>query len=291
VEGSPPAPPAAAAGAAAALQALEGVLRGTASAVVAVSGGVDSAVVLAAAARVVPTVLAATGTSAAYAAEDLRAAADLARLLAVPHVGVTTRETSDPRYAVNAPSRCLHCKTELYGKLWELARERGLSAVLDGAHTGDLGDFRPGQRAATALTVRSPLREAGLGKPEVRAIAHLLGLPVWDRPASPCLASRFPYGETITVEKLSMVDRAESYLRTLGLRELRVRHHGNLARIEVQAAEMQRLLAAAPDVVAELRAIGYAYVAMDLQGFRSGALNEVLQPRERAAALAAPGEP
>jgi len=269
----------------AALLRVEAVMRGISSAVVAVSGGVDSAVVLALAARVVPVVVAATGTSVAYAQEDLRAAADVAARLGVEHVAVDTRETTDPRYAVNSPSRCFHCKGELYGKLGELAAARGLEAILDGTHAGDAGDFRPGIRAALDRGVRSPLREAGLTKPEIRAVARHLALPVWDRPASPCLASRFPYGETITAEKLGMVDRAEGFLRGMGFRDLRVRHHAAVARIEVPPADMPRLLAAATEVVGALKALGYTYVAMDLQGFRSGSLNEVL------AAVARPADP
>lgn len=269
----------------AALQALEAVLRGIPSAVVAVSGGVDSAVVLAAAARVIPSVVAATGTSPAYAGEDLRAAAALAARLGVSHVPLATRETTDPRYAVNRPDRCFHCKTELFARLAEVAEERGLAAILDGTHAEDPGDFRPGLRAAAERGVRSPLREAGLGKAAVRAVARLLELPMWDRPASPCLASRFPYGETITVGKLGMVERAESHLRERGFREVRVRHHGTVARIEVAPADMARLLGEAPAVVAALRALGYAYVTLDLQGFRSGSLNEVLSPEARAAAV------
>lgn len=272
--------------AAAALRRLEACVAGIRSAVVAVSGGVDSAVVLAAAVRTIPIVLAATGTSVAYAAEDPQAATDLAARLGAEHVAVDTRETTDPRYAVNSTSRCFHCKGELYGKLMELARDRGLEAILDGTHAGDAGDFRPGTRAADQLGVRSPLREAGLAKPEVRAIARLLGLPVWDKPASPCLASRFPYGEAITAEKLGMVDRSESFLHRLGFRELRVRHHGNVARIEVAPAEMPRLMAAAVEIARALKAFGYAYVTMDLQGFRSGSLNEVLSPGAKAEATA-----
>ena len=269
-----------------ALRRLRAALAGIRSAVVAVSGGVDSAVVLAAAQGSIETVLAATGTSVAYSQEDLQAAAALATRLGVEHVAVDTRETTDPRYAVNSPSRCFHCKGELYGKLAELARARGLEAILDGTHAGDTGDFRPGLRAGAALGVRSPLREAGLGKPQVRAIAAHLGLPIWDKPASPCLASRFPYGEAITAEKLTMVDRAEATLRSFGFREFRVRHHGNVARIEVTPAEMPALLAVAEPVVRALKATGYAYVTMDLQGFRSGSLNEVLTPAARAAATA-----
>ena len=271
---------------AAALGALEKAMAGIRSAVVAVSGGVDSAVVLAAAARVIPTVVAATGTSAAYAESDMRAAVDIARQVGVPHVAVATRETSDPRYAVNAPTRCFHCKTELYGCLASLAAERGLETILDGTHAGDASDFRPGTRAGAERGVRSPLREAGLAKPEVRAIARHLGLPIWDKPASPCLASRFPYGEVITVEKLGMVDRAEAFLRGRGLRELRVRHHGNLARIEVAPADMARVLELAPQISAALHEIGYAFVTLDLRGFRTGALNEVLTPEDKSRALA-----
>ena len=263
---------------------LEAVLQGIPSAMVAVSGGVDSAVVLAVAAQVVPRVVAASGTSVAYAAEDLAAARALAARLGVEHVEVPTRETTDPRYAVNAPSRCFHCKSELYGKLLVEAAQRGLAVLLDGAHAGDLGDFRPGMRAADALGVRSPLREAGLFKTDVRSIARSLGLPIWDKPASPCLASRFPYGEMITAEKLSMVERAEAHLHELGWREVRVRHHGNLARIEVPPAELPRLLEQADGIAAFLRRLGYLYVAVDLQGFRSGSLNATLSPQERAAA-------
>lgn len=259
-----------------ALLRLRATLASTDSAVVALSGGVDSAVVLAAAAAVVPRVLAATGTSVAYAPEDLEAARQIAALLGVEHVHLPTRETTDPRYTVNSPQRCFFCKTELYGKLRELAATRGLVAVLDGTNASDLADFRPGLRAADEIGVRSPLREAGLHKAEVRAIAKLLDLPVWDKPASPCLASRFPYGEAITAEKLTMVAAAERHLRALGFRDLRVRHHGNVARIEVPAVDMATLLAHADHVVAALKAIGYVYVAMDLQGLRSGALNEAL---------------
>jgi uncharacterized protein len=267
----------------AALGRLETVLRGIPSAVVALSGGVDSAVVLAAAVRTIPMVVAATGTSVAYAQDDLRAAAELAAGLGVPHIAVDTRETTDPRYAVNSPSRCFHCKHELYAKLADLAREQGCSAILDGTHVGDTGDFRPGIRAAHERGVRSPLLDAGLCKPDIRAIARHLALAVWDRPASPCLASRFPYGEAITPEKLGMVDQAEARLRGMGFQELRVRHHGTVARIEVPPRDMPRLLAAAAHVAAALKAIGYAYVSMDLQGFRSGSLNEVLPSAARPA--------
>ena len=281
VQASAPAEPDPAGGA---RQRLEAVLQGIPSALVAVSGGVDSAVVLAVAAQVVPRVVAASGTSVAYAAEDLATARTLAARLGVEHLEVATRETTDPRYAVNAPSRCFHCKTELYGKLRAEADQRGLAVVLDGTHAGDLGDFRPGMRAADALGVRSPLREAGLDKAEVRAIARSLGLVVWDKPASPCLASRFPYGEAITAAKLSMVERAEAHLHDLGWREVRVRHHGNLARIEVPPADLPRVLEQAQEIAAYLRGLGYLYVTLDLQGFRSGSLNAALSPQARAEA-------
>jgi len=269
--------------AALALGRLREVLSSIPSAVVAVSGGVDSAVVLAAAAGVIPVVVAATGTSPAYRREDLEAAQALARRLGVEHVALPTREVGDPRYAVNTPDRCFFCKTELYTKLRALADARGIVAILDGTHAGDATDFRPGMRAAAELAVRSPLREAGLDKPAIRAVARHLGLPVWDKPASPCLASRFPYGEAITLDKLEMVDRAEAYLRSLGFRILRVRHHGDEARIEVPPPDMPRLLELAPKVVRHLRDLGYTYVSMDLQGFRSGALNEALAARRAGA--------
>ncbi len=276
---------------AAALSRLRRVLGTLESAVVAVSGGVDSAVVLAAAAGVIPRLVAATGTSVAYARADMEAAAAVARRVGVEHVTVATRETDDPRYAVNTPNRCFFCKTELYGRLRELAAARGLQAVLDGSHADDPADFRPGLRAAQDLGVRSPLREAGVVKAEVRAIARLLGLPIWDKPASPCLASRFPYGEAITAEKLAMVDRAEAWMRAHGFRDVRVRHHGTVARIEVPAADMPRVLQRAAEVVQAVRAAGYAYVSLDLQGLRSGSLNEVLPPEVRAAGAAPPACP
>lgn len=255
---------------------LEAVLRPLPSVLVALSGGVDSALVLAVAQRVVPRVVAATATSAAYAAADQEAAAELCATLGVEHRTVPTRETEDPRYSVNLPTRCFHCKTELYETLDAMARQLGLHVVLDGTHVGDLADFRPGMAAAERWHVRSPLREAGLDKPAIRALARQLGIPVWDRPASPCLASRFPYGEVITVEKLSMVEQAEAWLRTQGFTTLRVRHHGSVARIEVPPADMPTMLQCSASVVAALREIGYTYVCLDLGGFRSGSLNEVL---------------
>jgi len=267
------------------LRQLEGTMRGIPSAVVALSGGVDSALVTAVAARVIPRVLAVTATSAAYAQADLEAARAVCRQIGVPHATVRTRELADPRYAVNQPTRCLHCKTELYTVLAELARQRSYAVILDGTHRGDLGDFRPGLAAAQSLGVRSPLREAGLDKPAIRKVARSLGLTVWDRPASPCLASRFPYGEVLTVEKLAMVEQAEAALRGLGFHELRVRHHGTVARIEVPPHDMAHLLEVASQVVQALRAVGYAYVSLDLSGLRSGSLNEVLSPEVKAGAL------
>lgn len=265
------------------LRRLEDTLRSIPSAIVAFSGGVDSAVVTAVAARVIPRLLAVTAASPAYAQADIRAATELCARLGIAHETIQTRETDDERYAVNQPTRCFHCKTELYGKLDVLRRERGMEAVLDGTHAGDLSDFRPGMAAADQWRVRSPLREANLDKPAIRAIAQLLNLRIWNKPASPCLASRFPYGETITIEKLSRVERAEAFLHAQGFGELRVRHHGNVARIEVAPQAMPQILERAQAIVDAFREIGYAYVALDLAGFRSGSLNEVLSVGVRSA--------
>jgi uncharacterized protein len=196
------------------------------------------------------------------------------------HRVITTNELAVPGFVANPPERCFLCKTALYERLVAIACAEGLKTVIDGANRDDSGDYRPGLQAAAALGVRSPLAEAGMGKAEVRALARHLGLPEWDRPASPCLASRFPYGESITAEALRMVDDAERYLKTLGLGSVRVRHHGPLARLEVDQKDVARAAeeSVRRAIVSHLRGLGYKYVALDLEGFRSGSLNEVLRP-------------
>jgi uncharacterized protein len=252
------------------------------SAVVAYSGGVDSAYLLWAAHRALgPRALAVIGRSDTYARSELEGAlAEAGRIGAAVRV-VPTAELEDPRFRDNPPDRCYHCKSELFTKLESLARAEGFATVLDGTNADDRSDYRPGRRAGEEKGVLSPLAEAGLTKAEIRLLSRRAGLSVWDKPAMPCLSSRFPYGAQITSEKLRQVEEAEAWLRGRGYRECRVRHHGEVARVEVALADLPRLVTE-PDrsrVIAALRALGFAYVTLDLSGFRSGSLNEVL-PRE-----------
>jgi len=259
-------------------------LAGLESAVVAFSGGVDSSLVLALAVSElgVERVLAVTANSETYGGGELKRAVDIAAQLGVEHEVIVTRELEYPGFRDNPPERCYVCKRELFQSLKNIAAERGFAFVLDGTNADDEGDYRPGMVAAQELSVRHPLLEAGLEKVGVRGIARRLGLPNWDSPAQACLSSRFPYGESITVEKLEMVARAEAYLFSLGLEQCRVRHHGTLARIEVPAHSVGELVeeGVRESLVEEFKEIGYVYVALDLQGFRSGSLNEVLTAGE-----------
>lgn len=262
---------------AARLEALRRDLARHTSVVVAYSGGVDSSVVL----RVAHEVLqerahAVIGRSDSYAEHELQMALAQAASFGAKVEIVTTGELSNPNFASNPTDRCYHCKSELYRQLDVVAGRLGADAVLDGTITDDLGDWRPGRRAAAEHAVRSPLAELGFGKADVRAVAAHYGLASSDKPASPCLASRIPYGIAITRDNLSQVERAEAILRAAGFRELRVRHHGDVARIEVALDELPRLLQ--PEVrervLEDIRALGYRFVAVDLEGFRSGSLNQ-----------------
>ena len=252
------------------------------SIVVAYSGGVDSAYLAWAANRARPgQVLCVTADSASYPRRHRDIAEAIAREFHLPHEFIATAELDRPEYRANPANRCYHCKTELYEHLSVLARDRGFAVVVDGSNADDRGDYRPGRQAAREFGVRSPLDEAGLTKPEIRELARRAGLPIWDEPASACLSSRIPYQSEVTEEKLAIIERAEDAVRALGFRVFRVRHHDALARLEIARDEMARALEPAVNeaLVAALKAVGYQYISLDLQGYRTGSLNEVLRLR------------
>jgi uncharacterized protein len=252
------------------------------SIVVAYSGGVDSAYLAWAANRARPgQVLAVTADSPSYPRRHREIAEAIARDFKFPHEFINTAELERAEYRANPANRCYYCKTELYEHLSVLARDRGFAVVVDGSNADDRGDYRPGRQAAREFGVKSPLDEAGLTKPEIRELARRAGLPIWDEPASACLSSRIPYQSEVTEGKLAMIEQAEEAVRALGFRLFRVRHHDTLARLEIARDEMARALD--PQVnqalVAGLKAVGYQYVSLDLQGYRTGSLNEVLRLR------------
>jgi len=261
------------------LEELEAIIAPYGSAVVAFSGGVDSSLALAVAARALPKerVLAVTSNNETYLPSELCLAEAFVRFLGVEHLVVNTRELDDPNYANNPANRCYFCKSTLYSNLNALAQEKGYACVVDGANKDDEGDYRPGRKAAQELDVVSPLAMAGLSKAEVRELAKHLELPTWDKPALACLSSRFPYGQEITAEKLAQVARAEEFLRRQGYKQARVRHHGEIARLEVAPAELERAFGEREEISAELKAAGFLYVTLDLAGYKSGSLNAALK--------------
>ncbi len=257
---------------------LKEILAGMGSILVAFSGGTDSSLVLKVAHDVLgDKAIAMTAVSASLPASERLEAMQIASLIGAQHILVESGETSDPAYLANTTNRCFFCKTETYGKLAAYAKQSGFQAIVDGTNADDTGDYRPGRKAAAEFHVRSPLLEAGFTKAEIRSLARELGLPNWDKPAAACLSSRIPYGTTITLEALSQVERAEALLHGLGLRQLRVRHHGPVARIEAEPEDFPQLLEHRQEIVTALKAIGYTFVSLDLAGFHSGSMNAVIQ--------------
>jgi uncharacterized protein len=261
------------------LAALESSLNGLGGLMVAYSGGVDSAFLAATAHRVLGArMLAVLADSPSLARRDFEQACEFARSLEMPLHIVATDELGRPEYQRNDANRCFHCKDELFGVMGALGTKLGFSAIAYGMNADDTRDFRPGQRAAEQHAVLAPLAEAGLTKAEVRALAKAAGYPLWDRPAAPCLASRVEYGRTVTREVLEQVERSEDSLRQLGFRELRVRHHGDLARVEIARPELARALSMEmlDAITTALKLAGYQYVTLDCSGFRSGSMNAIL---------------
>ncbi len=258
---------------------LRGIFAGMESVVIAYSGGVDSSFLAAAAWDALKDkggrVLAVTARSSTYPESEFRQALDIIEKIGAPHRVIVSEELDIPGYADNPPDRCFFCKGELFGILSKIAKDEGYAFVCDGANMDDLGDYRPGRKAAAEQGVRSPLIEAGFAKEDIRHHAQRLGLPNWDKPAAACLASRFPYGVKITAEKLSRVEQAEDILKKAGYRQLRVRDHDGIARIEIAKSELAAFMADTRygELAVSIKALGFTYVTLDLEGYRTGSLN------------------
>ena len=267
-------------------------IAGLPSVIVALSGGADSAYLAWAAREALGArSLSVTALSPSYSAHDRSVVEEFVGKLGLRHQFIETHEMENPSYRANAADRCYFCKDELFSALDELAQADGFAAVAYGVNADDTLDFRPGHRAATEHQVLAPLLEAGLSKSEIRSLSRRAGLPTWDRPASACLASRLPYGTQVTAERLGLIERGEAALRELGFRQFRVRLHDKLARVEISLEEMPRALAPemAASIASRLKAAGFAYVALDLEGYRQGSLNETLSTASQRSAKTAAG--
>jgi pyridinium-3,5-biscarboxylic acid mononucleotide sulfurtransferase len=257
---------------------LNSILSKLKPVIVAFSGGIDSTLLLLAAKRVLGEhVIAITAVSPSLPAAEKEETQRLADQIGAKHIFIESTEAEDQRYLENSPERCYFCKNDVYTHIIAYAQEHGYRFVVDGTNADDADDHRPGRKAARQHGVRSPLQEAGITKEEIRALAKQYGLPNWDKPAAACLASRVPYGTAITLESLSQIEQAEAALRGMGFGQLRVRHHQQVARIEVEADAFERVLQNREQLVATLTGLGYAYITLDLAGFRSGSMNEVLE--------------